>query len=406
LFALNEQSAGRILHGLERRRRSRATFDSLADQIRQAFDILVDGTQDPNQTCNGISIGLGRAPARLTWNPFPAAAMNETVSSAGGSLAGTLWLVPLISGALTFSTAVGAQDDQARARELFAEGRQDVVRGDLQAACDKFSASHALAPDAVGPLLNLADCDERAGKVATAWRRLERAAELADDEEQRAYAQRRAEALADRVPWLRIELPPQVVAEVTTEREGERVDIGEPGKEHAVDPGRYTFVVRAPGRTDRVEEIDLREGERRTVVLEIDPSPPTSPAPPTAPTPRPFLRPPLPAPPRDEGTNSMATAGWIIGSIGATATTVGIATGIAVAVNAGIYDDHCDAQDRCDSEGLAAAERGQPLAIVSPVMLTLGVVGIGVALPLLLIDDDDVVQVTLAPNGMTLSGAF
>ena len=32
------------------------TFDQ---QIRQASDILKDGTQDPSKVCNGISIGLG-----------------------------------------------------------------------------------------------------------------------------------------------------------------------------------------------------------------------------------------------------------------------------------------------------------------------------------------------------------
>jgi hypothetical protein len=36
-----------------------ATFESLANQIRQASDIMADGTQDPTKTCNGISIGLG-----------------------------------------------------------------------------------------------------------------------------------------------------------------------------------------------------------------------------------------------------------------------------------------------------------------------------------------------------------
>lgn len=38
---------------------SGTTFDSVADQLRQASDIMLDGTQDPNQTCNAISIGLG-----------------------------------------------------------------------------------------------------------------------------------------------------------------------------------------------------------------------------------------------------------------------------------------------------------------------------------------------------------
>jgi len=36
-----------------------STFESIASQIRQASDILTDGSQDPEKTCDGISIGLG-----------------------------------------------------------------------------------------------------------------------------------------------------------------------------------------------------------------------------------------------------------------------------------------------------------------------------------------------------------
>jgi hypothetical protein len=36
-----------------------STFESIAQQIRQASDIMTDGSQDPTKTCNGISIGLG-----------------------------------------------------------------------------------------------------------------------------------------------------------------------------------------------------------------------------------------------------------------------------------------------------------------------------------------------------------
>ena len=34
-------------------------IESIGEQLRQAADIMLDGTQDPNQTCNAISIGLG-----------------------------------------------------------------------------------------------------------------------------------------------------------------------------------------------------------------------------------------------------------------------------------------------------------------------------------------------------------
>jgi hypothetical protein len=36
-----------------------STIDGISNQIRQASDILKDGTQDPNKTCDGISIGIG-----------------------------------------------------------------------------------------------------------------------------------------------------------------------------------------------------------------------------------------------------------------------------------------------------------------------------------------------------------
>lgn len=38
---------------------SGSTIDGLLAQIRQAADVLVDGSQDPAKVCNGISIGIG-----------------------------------------------------------------------------------------------------------------------------------------------------------------------------------------------------------------------------------------------------------------------------------------------------------------------------------------------------------
>jgi hypothetical protein len=35
------------------------TFEGVANQMRKASDIMLDGSQNPSQTCNGISIGLG-----------------------------------------------------------------------------------------------------------------------------------------------------------------------------------------------------------------------------------------------------------------------------------------------------------------------------------------------------------
>jgi hypothetical protein len=44
-----------------------AVLPNLVTQVRQASDILADGTQDPTKTCDGISIGFGftMAPAQI-----------------------------------------------------------------------------------------------------------------------------------------------------------------------------------------------------------------------------------------------------------------------------------------------------------------------------------------------------
>src|SRR5262249_39954589 len=46
-----------------------STFDSLADQLRQASDIMKDGSQNPAVECDGISIGLGFDMAEVQLGP-------------------------------------------------------------------------------------------------------------------------------------------------------------------------------------------------------------------------------------------------------------------------------------------------------------------------------------------------
>lgn len=47
-----------------------AFVQMIETSIRQASDIMKDGTQDPNATCNGISIGLGFKAARVQFGPI------------------------------------------------------------------------------------------------------------------------------------------------------------------------------------------------------------------------------------------------------------------------------------------------------------------------------------------------
>jgi hypothetical protein len=55
-----------------------STFESIAQQIRQASDIGSDGTQDPTKECDGISIGLGFNMQKVVLGPVAPPAMPGT----------------------------------------------------------------------------------------------------------------------------------------------------------------------------------------------------------------------------------------------------------------------------------------------------------------------------------------
>jgi len=63
------------------------TIEGILSQVRQASDIMKDGTQDPDQVCNGISIGLGFTMKKVQLGDIaPAAepATNPCSTTAGG----------------------------------------------------------------------------------------------------------------------------------------------------------------------------------------------------------------------------------------------------------------------------------------------------------------------------------
>ena len=71
-----------------------------------------------------------------------------------------------------------SEANAAAAESLFQEARRLAEAKRLGEACPKFLASHKLAPG-VGTLLNLADCYEKNGQIASAWARFHEAIALA-----------------------------------------------------------------------------------------------------------------------------------------------------------------------------------------------------------------------------------
>jgi hypothetical protein len=163
--------------------------------------------------------------------------------------------------------------DAAEASRLFEEGRTLSKQGDHRGACDKFAKSLAL-DRAVGTELNLADCNERLGRVAEAWRLFDHAAgELTRGSDDRAtFARSRADALASRLMSVVIKLPQPTSPNVKVTIAGRDV---QPAAEihDRVEPGSVEVVVTAPTRARFVQTLRGVAGATVTVDVPADDEP-------------------------------------------------------------------------------------------------------------------------------------
>src|SRR5262245_52355389 len=161
-----------------------------------------------------------------------------------------------------------AHAQSAEAEVLFRDGRDLIKHGKLAAGCDKLAASERLE-GSIGTLLNLGDCREKLGKLASAWAAFRKAEAMArrsgKDDKRQAEAARRAAQLEPRRSNLVIEVQGGV-AGMVVRREGEVIDQAAWNTPMPVDPGTYTIVAEAPGFVAWSAPVTVPAGAQRQVV--------------------------------------------------------------------------------------------------------------------------------------------
>jgi hypothetical protein len=158
--------------------------------------------------------------------------------------------------------------DPAAADALFRQGREAMKRGDLTTACPKFAESQRLDP-AGGTLLNLAECEEKSGLLASAQQHYREASEvLSSDDPRAAHSRKQAAALDKRVPRLTITAAGDMPSGTRIRRDEVEMGPASLGAPLPVDPGRHVIVVSAPGRRDNKIAINLAQGDTRTIEVE------------------------------------------------------------------------------------------------------------------------------------------
>ena len=88
-----------------------------------------------------------------------------------------LWGVCFILLTMLSSRPAAADAATVTAEALFRQGRDAMQRQDYETACARFAESNRLDV-AAGTLMNLATCEEKLGRVATAWQHWREAIDL------------------------------------------------------------------------------------------------------------------------------------------------------------------------------------------------------------------------------------
>lgn len=266
--------------------------------------------------------------------------------------------------------AQGAESPAAAAEAQFQEGRKLMEAKRYGEACPKFLASYKLGP-AAGTLLNLADCYEKNGQLASAWARFNEAVVVAQRTgraDREKTARERAERLEPRLVRVVVGVPS---ADVQVKLDGSVLDPSAIGAGLPVDPGKHTVEASAPGK--KPLSLTIEVGDRqKNVPVDI---PPLEDAPPSAPA----REEPERRPPGDEGRASPGGTQRTLGIVAAAAGGVGLAVGTFFGVRtSSSWSDataHCVSSSvglECDAAGVDLASEARQSGNISTIAFVAG----------------------------------
>ncbi len=194
---------------------------------------------------------------------------------------------------LCLAAAVGAApfaraDDSVAAQALFDQAKKAMAAHNYAEACPKLEESLRLQ-SALGTLLNLAQCYEFEGKLASAWSKyleVSSKARAAGQAERARIGRDRAAALAPKLSNLAVDVPPGNHPDgLEIRRDDTLVGAPEWGVLIPADAGLHTIEAKAPGRKSWSQTITLSDGAAtaRVTVPDLPPLPVEPAAPPAPP---------------------------------------------------------------------------------------------------------------------------
>ncbi len=276
-----------------------------------------------------------------------------------------LVLVGLLASSLLVGAPGRAQDtrDPAAAEELFRQGRAASQNKDFGTACAKFRESNRLDP-AVGTVFNIADCEEKLGRLATSWTLFQEVIQrLPKDDDRRAIASQRARELEARAPTLTVHLVHSDRSDVVVRRDGVVLGAASLDTPLPVDPGEHQVLVEAPGTENAGFRTQVIAGDHATLEVTLG-----------ARTSEPASNPRLAA----SSQRPNHTAAYVAGGVGAAGIITGVVAGLIVLTKKSTVDTEC-ANKLCSQAGLEAASSGKTFGVITTIGFITGALGLGTA---------------------------
>jgi hypothetical protein len=291
--------------------------------------------------------------ARLAWVAAPCLAIAST--SLTSALAQTAPSDPPGS----------ATDARALAEMLFFTARGLMEAGRYAEASSKLTESYRLDP-AAGTLLNLAVCNQKIGKIASAWgefRDAQAEARRMNRPDREKLATDSIAAIEPELPFLEIHVPPQVriIRGFEILRNGVPLQSAAWDTELPVDPGQAEVIERAPGYKPKTLYVTVAYKQHATLSAE-----------------------PLELAPIERAAVPFWTGrrvtGLVVALAGVAAAGTGAGFGVLAVNDKKKSDQGCPSyagELRCQQPGVDAMNKANTEAWVSNVGFGLAVVGVG-----------------------------